>query len=89
LSERAPIRKRHPPSAERFLVGPLLSLAMLLVAGRIDDTQLLAAAQLLPALLAGALLSHLVHHRVHTRFLRAFVLVFALASAALLLMRAL
>ena len=71
-----------------FLVGQLVSLATLLVAGRIDGAQLLAAAQLLPALLAGALLSHVVHHRVHTRFLRAFVLVFALVSAALLLIRA-
>jgi uncharacterized membrane protein YfcA len=71
------------------LVGQLVSLVALLATGRIGSPQMVAAAQLLPALFAGALLSHVVHHRVDSRFLRAFVLVFALASSALLLSRAL
>jgi hypothetical protein len=43
---------------------------------------------LAPALLVGAVASHLVHGRVSGRALRTFVLAFALASGALLLVRA-
>lgn len=71
-----------------FLIGELVSLATLLATGRIDMTQLSAAALLLPALIAGAMLSHFVHHRISNRFLRAFVLVFAIASGLVLLLRA-
>ncbi len=71
-----------------FLIGELVSLATLLAVGRVGATQLTAAAELLPALAVGAVLSHVVHQRVNTRFLRAFVLVFALASGMVLLIRA-
>jgi uncharacterized membrane protein YfcA len=87
--QHQPVAVMRSTIAFCFLVGQLVSLGALLTAGRIGAPQLLAAGQLLPALLTGAVLSHVVHHRVQTRFLRAFVLVFALASGVLLLMRAL
>lgn len=71
-----------------FLVGELVSLAVLLLAGRIGSPQIIATAELLPALVAGAAISHVVHNRIDNRLLRPFVLVFALASSALLLARA-
>ena len=71
-----------------FLVGQLVSLATLAAVARVSAAQLMAAVELLPALVFGAVLSHLVHQRVKTGFLRAFVLVFALASGIVLLVRA-
>jgi uncharacterized membrane protein YfcA len=86
--QHQPVAVMRSTIAFCFLVGQLVSLGALLAAGRIGSSQLLAAGQLLPALLVGAVLSHKVHDRVQTRFLRAFVLVFALASGLLLLIRA-
>ena len=68
-----------------FLIGELVSLVTLMAAGRIGLPQLYAAAQLLPALLVGAVLSRVVHRRVNGRFLRMFVQVFAIASGVVLL----
>ena len=87
--QHRPVAVMRSTIAFCFLVGQLVSLVALLATGRIGSPQMVAAAQLLPALFAGALLSHVVHHRVDSRFLRAFVLVFALASSVLLLSRAL
>ncbi|MGH8796582.1 MAG: sulfite exporter TauE/SafE family protein [Caldimonas sp.] len=87
--QHQPVAMMRSTVALCFLIGELVSLATLLAAGRVGSQQLLAAAQLLPALGLGALLSHAVHHRVNARFLRAFVLVFALASGVVLLVRAL
>lgn len=70
-----------------FLVGELISLAVLTFAGRVTLTQLTAAAKLLPALLVGALLSRLVHERVHGALLRNFVLLFAVVSGMVLIIR--
>ena len=70
-----------------FLVGEVISLATLALAGRTDLGQLTTAVSLLPALVVGALLSRLVHRRVDGRALRAFVLTFALVSGAVLLLR--
>lgn len=72
-----------------FLVGGLISLVTLLMAGRTSMVQLTAAAQLLPALIAGAVLSHFVHHRISNRVLRAFVHGFAIVSGVVLLVQAL
>lgn len=71
-----------------FLLGELVSLATLLAMGRIHAPQLVAAAQLLPALFAGAALSRFVHHRINGGALRAFVLVFAIVSGLVLLVQA-
>jgi len=74
-------------SALRFLIGQLISLAILAIAGRTDARQFTAALLLLPALAVGAVLSRRVHHRVDGRGLRASVLLFAIASGAVLLVR--
>lgn len=70
-----------------FLVGEIISLLVLLVAGKVDRDQLRTAALLLPAVGLGALASHFVHHRVGGPRLRIAVLVFALASGIALLLR--
>ncbi|VTU30495.1 MULTISPECIES: sulfite exporter TauE/SafE family protein [unclassified Variovorax] len=71
-----------------FLVGELVSLVTLMVAGRISASQLSAATSLLPALVVGAVLSRMVHRRVNGGFLRVFVQVFAIVSGLVLLVRA-
>lgn len=88
------VYQHHPPAVMRstiafcFLIGEAISLACLWYAGRAQAQQLITALQLLPALVAGALLSRLAHHRVDTRALRLFVMVFSIASGAVLLLRA-
>lgn len=89
IYQHQPVAVMRSTIALCFLVGELVSLGTLLVAGRIDGTQMTAAAQLVPALIVGAVLSHLIHHRINTRFLRAFVLLFALVSGVLLFVKAL
>ena len=71
-----------------FLLGELVSLAVLLATGRVGLPQLQAAALLLPALVVGAVLSRLVHRRVNGRLLRIFVQVFAIVSGLVLLVKA-
>jgi uncharacterized membrane protein YfcA len=73
--------------ASCILVGELLSLAVLAVAGKLDAPQFTGALLLLPALAAGAVLSRFVHTRVHGRGLRTFVLVFAVVSGLVLVLR--
>jgi len=73
--------------ASCFLVGELVSLAFLAIAGHATTAQLRTAVILLPALAIGALLSHLVHAHVGGRVLRAFVLGFAIVSGVVLLLR--
>jgi uncharacterized membrane protein YfcA len=87
------VYQHHPVAVMRstialcFLIGELISLAFLWQADRIDAPQLVGAAQLLPALGAGALLSRLVHHRVDERALRVFVMLFSIVSGVVLLLR--
>ena len=71
-----------------FLVGEIVSLVFLGAAGRASASQFLAAAALLPALAIGAALSRYAHHRFDGPLLRGFVLVFAVASGAVLVVRA-
>jgi uncharacterized membrane protein YfcA len=88
------VYQHHPVAVMRstialcFLVGQVLSLGFLWYAGRIGSEQLLGAAELLPALGIGALLSRLAHHRVNARALRIFVLAFSIVSGAVLVIRA-
>jgi uncharacterized protein len=70
-----------------FLLGQLMSLALLAAAGRVTSAQFETALMLTPALAIGAMLSHWIHGRVGGRALRAFVLIFAVASGALLIVR--
>lgn len=71
-----------------FLVGELVSLVFLAMAGRAGAPQFLAAASLLPALALGAAASRYAHHRFDGPLLRGSVLVFAVASGAVLVARA-
>jgi uncharacterized protein len=88
------VYQHHPVAVMRstialcFLVGELLSLGFLWKADRVDAAQLVGAAQLLPALGVGALLSRLVHQRVNSRALRIFVMSFSIVSGLVLLVRA-
>ncbi|HVZ44040.1 MAG TPA: sulfite exporter TauE/SafE family protein [Ramlibacter sp.] len=70
-----------------FLLGELVSLALLAAMGSVHREHLVATAELIPALAAGGLLSHAVHRRVDARFLRGFVIVFALVSGGVLILR--
>lgn len=87
------VYQHQPPPVLRstlafcFLVGQLISIALLAASGRVGAPQFAAAAELLPALLVGATLSRLVHRRVRGRLLRTFVLAFAVVSGTLLLLR--
>jgi uncharacterized membrane protein YfcA len=71
-----------------FLVGELISLALLSLSGRSSPSDLAHALMLMPALLVGVYVSRIARHRVNARGLRILVLVFAGASGAALLMRA-
>lgn len=68
-----------------FLIGEVLSIAVLLITGEAGTTQFVTAALLLPALAVGAILSRYVHHRLHGSRMRVAVLVFALVSGIALL----
>jgi uncharacterized membrane protein YfcA len=70
-----------------FLVGQVISLALLAAAHRASAFQFAAAAVLLPPLAAGAILSRLLHRRVQGTLLRTLVLVFAAVSGTVLLFR--
>ncbi|MEU9037210.1 sulfite exporter TauE/SafE family protein [Streptomyces sp. NPDC048352] len=84
---------QHRPPAELrstvalcFLVGEVVSLALLLATGQGSPAQLGWAALLLPALAAGAWLSRLAHHRIDGAKMRPLVLGFALVSGAVLIL---
>ncbi len=70
-----------------FLVGELISLVILALAGRVQGSQFVEAALLLAPLLAGAALSRFAQRLLSGRALRAFVLLFAVASGAVLIAR--
>jgi uncharacterized protein len=70
-----------------FLVGQLISLAVLAVAGRTSAPQFEVALLLVPPLALGAFLSRHVHHRVDGRVFRMFVLLFAIVSGAVLVFK--
>ena len=68
-----------------FLIGELVSLALLALAGQFQPHQWLWALALLPALAVGSIASRLVHHRLDARRMRLGVLSFALLSGIVLL----
>lgn len=70
-----------------FLLGELVSLAVLLALGRIEEQQIRAAFLLLPALIAGMLLSSALHQRVRGPMVRALVLAFAIVSGIIVTAR--
>ncbi|MBV9921100.1 MAG: sulfite exporter TauE/SafE family protein, partial [Pseudonocardia sp.] len=67
-----------------FLVGEVISLAMLAVSDKVSADQVRSAVLLLPAVIVGALLSRLVHHRLGGRLMRYVVLGFALVAGVVI-----
>ena len=68
-----------------FLIGELVSLAILAIAGQFQPHQWLWALALLPALAVGSFTSRLMHHKLDARRLRLGVLSFAMISGIVLL----
>ncbi len=68
-----------------FLVGELISLGLLLMAGRMSTAQVEAATLLVLPLGLGLFLSHAAHHRVGGRPFRVLVLGFAIVSGVICL----
>ena len=83
--------QHRPPATVRatiafcFLVGELVSLALLAVYGRLGMAAVQSAAVLLPAVLVGSSASQLVHGRIGQRQLRTGVLLFSLISGVVLI----
>lgn len=71
-----------------FLIGEILSVALLVAAGSLGREQAVATLALLPAVLLGIALATPARHRVSPRILRAAVLAFALVSGAVIMWRA-
>lgn len=68
-----------------FLIGELISLVILTMAGKVHLVQLEWALYLLPPLLVGSAASRIVHHRIDAKRLRQGVLLFALVSGVILM----
>ncbi|QTP56656.1 sulfite exporter TauE/SafE family protein [Billgrantia sulfidoxydans] len=68
-----------------FLIGEIVSLVILAVAGKFHLDQLRWALYLLPPLLIGSVASRVTHHRIDARRLRQGVLLFALVSGVVLM----
>jgi len=87
------VYQHEPPPVLRstvavcFVVGEVISLALLATAGKADVEQFRAALILLPALALGALLSRWVHHRLDGRLMRLIVLIFAVASGVVVIIQ--
>ena len=84
--------QHQPPATLRanvavcFLIGEVLSIGLLVAAGSLGLTQLVAALALVPAVGIGILFSDAARRRVEARALRKLVLLFALLSAAVLIL---
>ena len=85
--------QHHSPEVLRstvagcFLLGELLSIAVLAIMGRATWQQALSAALLLPFLAVGGFVSSFVRRWVNARALRALVLIFAVISGVFLIVR--
>lgn len=71
-----------------FLIGELLSLGLLWASGRTDWQHVVGAGVLVPALVAGAVISKVAHVHLSPRSLRIFVVAFSVTSGGVLLLRA-
>jgi uncharacterized membrane protein YfcA len=85
--QHQPVPVMRATIAVCFLVGEIVSLAVLFASGRVGTPQFAGAALLLPALVVGGLASRYMHLRVNARFMRGFVLLFATTSALVLLFK--
>ncbi|MDI5932461.1 sulfite exporter TauE/SafE family protein [Halomonas kalidii] len=68
-----------------FLMGELVSLAILAAAGKVQPDQVMWSLYLLVPLLVGSVASRAMHHRLDARRLRQGVLMFALVSGVVLM----
>lgn len=71
-----------------FLVGEVISLAVLGIGGQVDGGTLLAAVALLPFLALGSFASRFTHHRLDGPLLRYLVLSFAIVSGVVVIVQA-
>lgn len=78
--QHAPVATLRSTVALCFLVGEVISLAVLGISGALQWSHLSYTVLCLPALLLGMGLSSLVHHKLDQRRLRIGVLVFATVS---------
>lgn len=85
IYQHAPAPRMRSTVAASFLLGEVVSIALLLARGVGGRAEALEALWLLPALLVGMALSSRVHHRVDSSRLRFLVLVFALVSGVVLM----
>lgn len=87
LYQHAPGPVLRATVAVCFLVGEVISLAVLAFVGKVGIDQIRAALFLAPAVILGATLSRLVHSRISARQLRFAVLIFALISGIYIVLR--
>ncbi|MFC6705187.1 TSUP family transporter [Flexivirga alba] len=83
--QHSPAPELRSTVAASFLLGEVVSIAVLLVRGIGDAGAVRDAAWLLPALVVGLLLSSRLHERLDSKRLRFLVLVFALVSGVVLM----
>lgn len=84
--QHMPVATLRASVALCFLIGEIVSLAVLAGSGHLEPSGITPMIWLLPALLAGMLLSHRVHKSINGRFLRNFVMVFAITSGFFVLL---
>ncbi|GAA2080617.1 sulfite exporter TauE/SafE family protein [Aeromicrobium halocynthiae] len=89
LYQHRPPLQIRTTMAVYFLIGALLSLGGLALAGELTRAQMVTAAALLPVLLAGALISGPLKRHLRPETVRPAVLVVCAASAVVLLVRSL
>lgn len=87
LYQHAPGPILRSTVAACFLVGEIISLVILLIAGRIEWQQVTAALFLTPALLIGTVLSQRAHSRLNGPALRLAVLIFSIVSGLALMLK--
>ncbi|WIY53864.1 sulfite exporter TauE/SafE family protein [Devosia sp. YIM 151766] len=87
LYQHAPGPVLRSTVAVCFLVGEIISLAVLAIADQVRSDQLLAAAYLVPAVFFGSALSRLAHARLNGGAVRLAVLVFSIASGLFLVLK--
>lgn len=83
--QHAPAPRMRSTVAVSFLLGEIVSIALLLARGVGDARDVLDAGWLIPALLIGMALSSRAHQRIDSKRLRVLVLAFALVSGVVLM----
>ena len=87
LYQHAPGPVLRSTVATCFLVGEIISLVILLFAGRVEASQFRAALYLIPAVLIGSWLSQRVHSLIKGPGLRLAVLIFSIVSGLALVLK--